>query len=38
LTAIRSGIALFEMFGTHFRELEMRMPQVAQMRASPAPS
>jgi cAMP-dependent protein kinase regulator len=22
-------ITLFEMFGTHFRELEMRMPQVA---------
>ena len=24
-----SPIILFEMFGTHFRELEMRMPQVA---------
>jgi CRP-like cAMP-binding protein len=24
-----SPITLFEMFGTHFRELEMRMPQVA---------
>jgi CRP-like cAMP-binding protein len=24
-----SPITLFEMFGTHFRELEMHMPQVA---------
>ena len=24
-----SPITLFEMFGTHFRELEMQMPQVA---------